>query len=67
MISYESDGWTEEKYAELVYFLEISRNSGMQRGRAIMLQEIVCQFTCYWHTMIYNHMTLQKSNCVTVL
>jgi hypothetical protein len=42
----------EKKYAELAYFLAIFGNSGVQKGMALLLQEKVCQFTCYRHTMI---------------
>jgi hypothetical protein len=49
-----------KKYAELAYFLAISGNSGVQKGMALLLQEKVHQFTCYWRTMMYNHMTVQR-------
>ncbi len=48
-----------KKYAELAYFSAISGNSGVQKGMALLLQEKVRQFTCYWHTMMYNHVTVQ--------
>ncbi len=41
-----------KKYAKLEYFLAISGNSGVQKWMAVLLQEKVHQFTCYWHTMI---------------
>jgi hypothetical protein len=41
-----------KKYAKVAYFLAISGNSSVQKGMALLLQEKVRQFTCYWRTMI---------------
>ncbi len=49
-----------KKYAEMAYFLAISGNSGAQKGMALLLQEKERQFSCYWRTMMYNHVTVQR-------
>jgi hypothetical protein len=56
MISCKGEGWTGKKYAKLAYFLAISGNYGVQKGRAHLgynfgqWTEIVGQNHTYtWH------------------
>jgi hypothetical protein len=46
-----------EKNSKLAYFKPISQNSGIQKWMALLLVEKICQFTCYWLTMVcVNHL-----------
>ena len=58
MISSKGEFRNGIKNAKLACLLPISMNSGVQKWMALLLSKKLCQFTCYWRTVVSsNHMT----------